>query len=298
MIVDDSAAMRTLIRRMLLSFEGRHQVVEARDGRHALEVFRRERPKLILLDWDMPSLSGIDFLRAFKQPTHPVTIGMVTANHGEGHQRLAAQMGASFLLPKPFARDQLWRAISPHLDLRVTGEQTAIDEPLHATGFGFEAAIVDNLNMAVNVEITRDGLAACEVNGSAGLVCCFEDVFGTPRFVLALEWTLCHYLNTALSGGSAQSANTDIASRRTTPQLRENLKEIANLIRGVCHAREDANIEFGSIVYRGDGGLRDERWKHLLASPDFQNARRYNIGLRVGGLGFGGMSIHRLASEA
>ena len=87
MVVDDSGAMRTLIRRMLTSLEGRHHIVEARDGRHAIDVFKKERPRIILLDWDMPSLSGVDFLRTFEQPSSPVTIGMVTANHGERHQR-------------------------------------------------------------------------------------------------------------------------------------------------------------------------------------------------------------------
>ena len=86
MIVDDSASMRTLLKRMLHACGwGSHPVVEARDGRHAIDIYRREKPDLILMDWDMPTVSGIELLRAFKRNGFHVPIGMVTANKSTRH---------------------------------------------------------------------------------------------------------------------------------------------------------------------------------------------------------------------
>ena len=94
-----------------------------------------------------------------------------------------------------------------------------------------------------------------------------------------------------------QGIQSDIASRRTTHKFRENIKEIANIIRGVCRTRVDEDMHFGTLVYRGDGGLRHESWKRLLASRAFKNARRYDIGIRVGGLGVGGLTMHHLSDN-
>ena len=112
-----------------------------------------------------------------------------------------------------------------------------------------------------------------------------------------MDWVLCHYLNAALGGQSLQNIQGDIAARRTTPQFRENLKEIANLIRVACRTRTNEDMHFGRVVYRGDGGLRDEYWKTLLSTREFKNSRQYDIGVRVSGFGVGALSIHQLKSN-
>ncbi len=294
MVVDDSGAMRTLIRRMLLSFGGRHQIVEARDGQHALEVFNKERPGLILLDWDMPSLSGVDFLRAFDAVDPSIIIGMVTANHGEQHRRTAEQLGANFLLGKPFTREQLREAIGPYLEVDTTpSPDTSVDQPTQS-GYGFEAAVVDSLNRGLDAIILREQNASCPVTGSAGIVVCFEDETETVRCVVAVEWTLCLYLNSAFEPAPQKSIAETLRTRRTTPQMRENLREIINIIRGVCRERVNTDLSFGAIAFRGDGQLRDPSWKSLLESQAFKQGRTYDIGLKVEGLGQGALSIYLL----
>ena len=64
LIVDDSRAMRSMIRRTLRQAGfGRHTVLEAADGLEALELIKDDRPHFILADWNMPRMNGLDLTR-------------------------------------------------------------------------------------------------------------------------------------------------------------------------------------------------------------------------------------------
>lgn len=67
LIVDDNAYMRRLTRMMLTNL-GAKAVLEANDGLAALEAIRNSDPDVMLLDWDMPVLNGIEVLRIVRSP--------------------------------------------------------------------------------------------------------------------------------------------------------------------------------------------------------------------------------------
>jgi two-component system chemotaxis response regulator CheY len=67
LVVDDNAYMRRLTRMMLTNL-GAKSVLEAPDGLAALEVIRTADPDVMLLDWDMPVLNGIEVLRIVRSP--------------------------------------------------------------------------------------------------------------------------------------------------------------------------------------------------------------------------------------
>ncbi|MEE9393994.1 MAG: response regulator [Planctomycetota bacterium] len=117
LIVDDSTAMRKIIIRTLrqAGFSG-HEVVEAADGAEGLEKARSESPDLVLSDWNMPNMSGIEFLKAVRADGNQVVFGMITTE-GRPEQRAEASVnGAQFLLAKPFTADDLERVIGDHMD--------------------------------------------------------------------------------------------------------------------------------------------------------------------------------------
>lgn len=102
LIVDDSGIVRKLARRMVegLGFE----CAEAEDGSQALEVCRAIMPDVILLDWNMPVMNGIDFLkslRALPEGGRPQVIFCTTENDlARIEEGLAA--GADEYIMKPF----------------------------------------------------------------------------------------------------------------------------------------------------------------------------------------------------
>ena len=102
LIVDDSKVIRLVARRILqeLAFE----VDEAADGREALEACQKEMPSGVLLDWHMPVVSGIEFLRELRQMPGggtPIVV-FCTTNSDLTHIQEAIKSGADEYIIKPF----------------------------------------------------------------------------------------------------------------------------------------------------------------------------------------------------
>ena len=102
LIVDDSRVVRKVARRIAqdLGFD----CSEAEDGQKAYEACESAMPDAIILDWNMPIMSGIEFLEKLRQMTngdHPKVVFCTTENDIEHIQR-AMQAGANEYIMKPF----------------------------------------------------------------------------------------------------------------------------------------------------------------------------------------------------
>jgi two-component system chemotaxis response regulator CheY len=105
LIVDDSRVLRKIARKILE--ELKFGIDEAEDGATALDVCRRSMPDAILLDWNLPTMSGIEFLRALRREpsgTKPVVV-FCTTEHDITHITEAIGAGANEYLVKPYDRD-------------------------------------------------------------------------------------------------------------------------------------------------------------------------------------------------
>jgi len=107
LIVDDSKVIRKVARHILESLD--FDVSEAADGREALDYCNAVTPDVVLLDWNMPVMSGIEFLRALGdrgEVARPKIVFCTTEN-GTSHIRAAIDAGADEYVMKPFDRDTL-----------------------------------------------------------------------------------------------------------------------------------------------------------------------------------------------
>ena len=112
LIVDDDQFVRKLIATTLEDVAG-FELVEAGDGREAVEVAMRSRPELVFLDIDMPGVDGLETCRLLRaQPgTAQATIVMLTAAAGDSAERDAEAAGADLFLSKPFSPLELLRLV-------------------------------------------------------------------------------------------------------------------------------------------------------------------------------------------
>ncbi|MCX8502309.1 MAG: response regulator [Alphaproteobacteria bacterium] len=102
LIVDDSRVVRTVARKILE--ELKFQVYEAEDGVQALNICANTMPDAVLLDWNMPQMNGIDFLRRLRQTSNgskPKVIFCTTENDVD-HIVEAMHLGADEYIMKPF----------------------------------------------------------------------------------------------------------------------------------------------------------------------------------------------------
>jgi two-component system chemotaxis response regulator CheY len=105
LVVDDSKVIRMVARRILETLD--FEISEATDGQEALEVCRVEMPDAILLDWNMPVMNGIDFLRTLRVSEGgdaPVVVFCTTEND-MSHIVEAMKAGANEYIMKPFDKE-------------------------------------------------------------------------------------------------------------------------------------------------------------------------------------------------
>jgi two-component system chemotaxis response regulator CheY len=116
LLVDDSRTMRMIVQRAIRQAGYRGLAVgEAENGAQALEKLRAEQPKLILSDWNMPEMSGIDFLKELRSAQNEVPFGFITSETSSGIKDLAMSAGATFLISKPFSPEDVQKVLSPIL---------------------------------------------------------------------------------------------------------------------------------------------------------------------------------------
>ncbi len=104
LVVDDEPQIRRVMRTSLTS-EG-YAVLEARSGEEALETLRRERPDLVLLDINMPGISGLETCREIRSNSD-VPIIMLTVRNTEKDKVRALDAGADDYVVKPFGAGEL-----------------------------------------------------------------------------------------------------------------------------------------------------------------------------------------------
>ncbi|MFA7267916.1 MAG: response regulator [Sterolibacterium sp.] len=112
MIVDDSASLRQVVSIALKS--AGYDVVEACDGKDALEKLDGRKLHLIISDVNMPNMDGIAFVKAAKQlPAYKFTpVIMLTTESGESKKQEGQAAGAKAWVVKPFQPPQMLTAVS------------------------------------------------------------------------------------------------------------------------------------------------------------------------------------------
>lgn len=116
LLVDDSKTMRLLVQRAIRQAGYRGlTVAEAENGLDALEKLKTGKPRLILSDWNMPEMSGIEFLRRVRAGSNMTPFGFITSEASVEIKNIAMKNGANFLLTKPFKVEDVQTVLDPIL---------------------------------------------------------------------------------------------------------------------------------------------------------------------------------------
>jgi two-component system chemotaxis response regulator CheY len=119
LVVDDSAAIRKILQRVLrqtgMAIGAIH---EAGDGQEAMGLLQTVKPGLILTDINMPKMDGLQFLAAMKEveSLRSIPVVMITTEGGEAKVGEAVRLGAAGYVRKPFTADQIKEKLSGLLD--------------------------------------------------------------------------------------------------------------------------------------------------------------------------------------
>jgi two-component system alkaline phosphatase synthesis response regulator PhoP len=122
LIVDDQPAIRSLLKDFLRKHD--YDVLEASNGREALEVTSITSPDAVLLDVMMPEMDGFEFTRQFRQKSDAPII-LITAKSDESDKVVGLELGADDYLTKPFGMRELLarlRAVMRRSQYEIPGD--------------------------------------------------------------------------------------------------------------------------------------------------------------------------------
>jgi CheY-like chemotaxis protein len=108
LICDDEPSIRELIR---ISLDGPYDFVEADDGVESLELARRVRPDVVILDMMMPRMTGLEVLCAIRQEEELKGIPVVVLTAQPNTREQAMDAGADVVMVKPFEPQQIAAAV-------------------------------------------------------------------------------------------------------------------------------------------------------------------------------------------
>lgn len=173
LVVDDAPFIRDLIKKGLRNLFPGLVVDEAADGRRAQTMLGKQRFDLILCDWEMPGMTGLELLSWFRaQPDHQgVPFIMVTSRGDKENVVQAIQAGVSDYMGKPFSNEQL--AAKVKKALQRTGKLAELQagaQPRPATGFANDSLGALTAGRSDVVQPVAAPVAAPAATSSAALL--------------------------------------------------------------------------------------------------------------------------------
>lgn len=137
LVADDSKLVLSLISSLIKSLDEHYQVLTANNGAEAITVAENEKPDLILMDWQMPTMSGLDALKKIKESTvtQHIPVVMLTASENTAE---AFRFGATDFIQKPFQKEEFITRIKNIL-AAIKGPAESNEEKLKTEWLNLEA---------------------------------------------------------------------------------------------------------------------------------------------------------------
>ena len=161
LVVDDASFTRDLIRRTLRKHFPSAQLEEAVNGRKAQQLMNKIKFNMILCDWEMPEMTGLELLEWCRQQDsykkEDVPFVMITSRGDKDHVVEAVKTGVTDYLGKPFSSEQLVNKIVSAAKKHNLAS-ALMDKG--ARGSGAEKEVLDNLTKAANGAAGPKGMAS------------------------------------------------------------------------------------------------------------------------------------------
>ncbi len=115
LVVDDSATQRDMVQ--ILLDEAGHTVLQADDGKTALQIIEQEQPHLVITDLQMKEVNGLEVVRTVREQWPQIPVILMTQYGSEAIAAEALRLGASNYIPKKVLQEQLARIVAALLEV-------------------------------------------------------------------------------------------------------------------------------------------------------------------------------------
>ncbi|MFT3931571.1 MAG: response regulator [Spongiibacteraceae bacterium] len=240
LVVDDSRAMQSIVRRGLQKAGyGDLDIKLANDGLEALEIIKVWNPDMVLSDWHMPNMSGVELLNTIKQQMLDVKIGFVTTESSPQRLQEALQAGALFIVNKPFTDDDLVRAVVGAIETSPpasSSTETNSDEASRSHGNTLDGEqvadavqqlslpsadlLAQTINRLSRLEIFTEEIEPIRLSDMImpSLLGLFEDANHRSRALIVMDLRTVCILGAAITGEEPQITRANILQQTITAE--------------------------------------------------------------------------------
>ncbi|MGG5257733.1 response regulator [Phycicoccus avicenniae] len=289
LVVDDSRVMRQIVTRTLRQAgHGGHDIVEADNGRSGLEAVAAHRPDLVLSDWNMPEMSGLEFLEALRASGDGTPFGFVTSEGSVTMRSQALAAGALFLVGKPFTAE----SFALHLDpvLGRGGHAPAVaaveDRVLGHNGLPERKETRDLLERLLGRDcVVTDALGyptPADGRTTSGEI---VDDEGRVTALLVADHELVVRAGACLSLTPAGAAEDLVKDGETTPPVRAAFSEVLNVFTSLFNGGGGTHVRLGRVWFPPEAPPAD-----VLGTVD-GSLTRDDLAVSVAGYGEGRFSV-------
>lgn len=242
LVVDDSRAMRMIVQRELRK-AGYENISEAENGAVALETVMAGGVDLVLCDWNMPDMNGLELLTALRERGNQVTFGFVTSESAGDVRMKAREAGAAFVVTKPFTSEILDREI-----------MLALGEDVEVEGDGGERTLDTVLEGLLGRDVSVSPSKEPRRALPRGLA--EYDMDGKPAYAM-MEMSLAAGLACALARVPSGEAEQWAKSHAFSDMMEANFFEVANVL-GAFASQSSQRCVLKSVAALGEGELPSE----------------------------------------
>lgn len=295
LIVDDSRAMQTIVRRGIeqLGYDNM-EIRNANNGKEALDIIRIWEPKLILCDWHMPEMNGLELLHSLNRQMLSVQIGFVTTETSEARKIEALSAGAKFFVQKPFDYKTLHEAVLPIIQGSSEGE-TALEEEQPEEHEANHISLPDSetllttLSKLSKIELFAEKTDKIQLKSHhfPCLIGLFEDAeTKRVRAVAIMDVNATCILGACVTAIPAERVREAIKQKAVPKQMINNCKSIMDEFCSSLYDQEDLK----PLKLRSINVMRKnvESIEKLLSKPA---EKRIDIEVAVQGYGSGNLTI-------
>lgn len=224
LVVDDSRAMQSIVRRGLQKAGYQNlEIKVANDGLEALEIIKIWRPDMVLSDWHMPNMSGMELLNTITRQMLDVKIGFVTTESSPERLQEARAAGALFIVNKPFSDEELINAVVGAVKAAEIMESTR--EPDGAQADNAEAGgepqqlslpsgdvLSDTIKALAQTDVFFEEIEPIKLDNMMMpcIIGLFDDATSRTRAVIILDLRASCILGAVISGATPQSVRASI----------------------------------------------------------------------------------------
>jgi two-component system chemotaxis response regulator CheY len=259
LIVDDSKAMRMIVKRTLGQAGYKDaEIEEAANGVEALEAITAKPPDLVLSDWNMPEMTGIELLRVLRKEGPFVKFGFVTSESTPEMRDQAIRAGARFLIAKPFTAEVFEDTLAGVL----SGAMAAIPLPI-------QESVRDLLADLLGRGVAVDKAGELDLGSQPGVVGLYVTGDDTVTAVALGDVGFVCRTGAALAMIPAAVADESVTAGEIPENLLENTHEVINIASRLVNSASTPHVRL-TDVHVMPASLPDDV-SALMASP---SARR------------------------